>query len=435
MCIITPGVPADVFSYASIKIDSLNLGAQDILNLIGTSGAITATVATSVTLSPSTGAPSQLSLGNATVHAAEIDDQGGSISGDATCELDSPDIIFGDSASLGATFGTTTLTSLPQLSGGTLSDISIDAYQADIVLPGGITKLVSSKISVQTDSAIETPSGGSALAGLTWVDAQSLLLTQDNLTLTGSSFTADGSVILDGATVTIDGPFTQAAGGLDLEPNVGNAVLDASQVTVDNGGTLSGAGTINASLVNNGSVNATGMSSAGGTLAVNGDYTQARQASYTSGSQTSVGVLAVSGTATLAGEVSTLQYPPRPGSSYPLIMFGSLSGHFTRHTLGFTLSTQANAIDAVIVPQIGASAKTVAPGGTLTVTGASFQFNELVSIYLDHATGTPLAQVTSGDAGQISATVTIPAATAAGAHKLIAVDNAGDRAAKTITVS
>jgi alpha-L-fucosidase len=79
--------------------------------------------------------------------------------------------------------------------------------------------------------------------------------------------------------------------------------------------------------------------------------------------------------------------------------------------------------------------RTVVPGGTLTVTGGSFQANELVSIYLGHASGTPLAQVASGDGGEFSAPITIPAATAAGKHTLIAVDNAGDRAIKTITVS
>ena len=53
---------------------------------------------------------------------------------------------------------------------------------------------------------------------------------------------------------------------------------------------------------------------------------------------------------------------------------------------------------------------------------------------MDNVTGTPLAKVVSGYDGEISATVTIPAGTAAGTHKLIAVDSAGDRATKTITV-
>jgi hypothetical protein len=430
VCITTPGVAANVFAYASIKINSLEIGGLNDLVLAGTTAKpVVATVAASVTLTP--GGQSQLSMDNASIHAAEINDQGDSIGGDGTCDLDSPDIILGDGASLGATFGTTTLASLPQLSGGTLGNVTITASEADIVLPRGVTKLASSNIALQANSAIETPSGGNALATLTSVDAQSGLADQNNLTLTGRSFTDDGTVSFDSATLAIDGPFMQAAGMLDLK----GAVLDAGRVTIGSGASLYGVGTINASLVNHGSVDASGNGAVGDTLAVNGDYTQTRRASFTSGSETGAGMLAVSGEATLAGAVSTLEGEPDPGYSFPLITFGSLSGRFTKHTLGFKLSTQPGEIDAVIVPQLAPSARTVAPGGTLTVNGASFQFSELVKIYLDHADGTPLAEVVSGYGGEISPTVTIPTGTAAGQHKLIAVDSSGDRATKTITVS
>jgi len=56
-------------------------------------------------------------------------------------------------------------------------------------------------------------------------------------------------------------------------------------------------------------------------------------------------------------------------------------------------------------------------------------------VCLGRVAGTLLAQVPSGDGGQFSAPITIPAATAAGKHTLIAVGNAGTRAIKTITVS
>ena len=67
----------------------------------------------------------------------------------------------------------------------------------------------------------------------------------------------------------------------------------------------------------------------------------------------------------------------------------TLSGNFTGHSLGISLSTKVSQIDARTVPQIAASPATVTPGRPVTVTGASF--NVQASIFLDHVAGTPLA--------------------------------------------
>jgi hypothetical protein len=145
------------------------------------------------------------------------------------------------------------------------------------------------------------------------------------------------------------------------------------------------------------------------------------------------GLLSVGGQATLAGQAALPQADIPPGADSPLITFGSLSGNFTSHALGMKLRTRANEIDALTVPQIAASPATVPPGGKLTVNGASFGVG--AAIFLDHATGTPLATAPSSDSGRFSVPVTIPASAAPGQHTLIAVGPDGSRATTRISVS
>jgi hypothetical protein len=129
------------------------------------------------------------------------------------------------------------LTSLPQLSNGTLTGGSFVAQvNTTVVLPGDITHLASASIDVGQGSAIDDPAGHSAVAGLSSVDAQSSLTDDNNLTLTGNSFTADGNIDFGGGTVAVGGPFTQAQGTLGLGAGT---ILSASQVTIDRGASLS----------------------------------------------------------------------------------------------------------------------------------------------------------------------------------------------------
>src|SRR5690242_14699708 len=105
--------------------------------------------------------------------------------------------------------GLAALASLPQLSNGTLTGVSINTDNATVLLPGDITRLVSANIGVGANSAIKDAQGRGALTGLTSVDPQSSLSLGTNLTLTGSSFTASGNVSVSGATLASAGPVTQ----------------------------------------------------------------------------------------------------------------------------------------------------------------------------------------------------------------------------------
>jgi hypothetical protein len=86
------------------------------------------------------------------------------------------------------------------------------------------------------------------------------------------------------------------------------------------------------------------------------------------------------------------------------------------------------------LPQISASPTTVAPGAQVTVNGGSFAPGT-VSIYLDHVGGTPLATTSGGIDGTFTVPVTIPPATTAGPHRLIAVEPGDIQASTAITVS
>jgi len=418
------GTGVDVITGVSVTIHSLRLGVNAGFALEGTAAKpLTATVATSVDLTP--GGVSRIDLTDATISAAQISDQGGTIFTDGTVRLDSPDITFGQGGNVQAANGTTTLTSLPQLSGGTLTGASFSTSGAVVVLPGDITRLVSANIGVGTNSAIRDPAGRNALTGLTSVDSQSSLSDDSALALTGS-LVASGNVALRGQTLSVAGTFTQAQGTLSLS---GSGRLSASQVLIAQKASLQASGgTIAGSLVNDGSAQAFG----GFATQVTGNYQQAPGANLESGFG---GPLAVAGTATLAGSVSSIEGEPVTGDISPAITFGSLAGGFTSSGLGFTFVTKPHEIDVVTQPQIAASPVTVAPRQAVTVSGASFQLGDSVQVFLDHVGGTPLGGTEAGYGGRFSVQVTIPASAQAGTHHLIAVGSDGSQAETTITVS
>ena len=119
-----------------------------------------------------------------------------------------------------------------------------------------------------------------------------------------------------------------------------STTLSATSVDVQ-AGSLVGKGTIQSSLTNSGYV-----SPQAGTFTVTGNYTQ------TSGGELSLQYWGVS--AVLVGENASLsgslvvginpKRPPKKGSSYTAMTFGSLSGEFTSVSKGFSLTYSENNI-------------------------------------------------------------------------------------------
>jgi len=118
-----------------------------------------------------------------------------------------------------------------------------------------------------------------------------------------------------------------------------SSLLKATSVLVESGGTLSAGGTVQCSITNNGIVSP-------GILTVVGNYTQAANAALTE-SFGSYSTLNVKQNATLSGALNITvnpKHPPASGAKYTALTAGSLSGSFTSHTAGFTLTTSATSI-------------------------------------------------------------------------------------------
>ena len=70
-----------------------------------------------------------------------------------------------------------------------------------------------------------------------------------------------------------------------------------------------------------------------------GTYSQTASAALT---EQFGSTLKVDTNATLSGALNVtvnLKHPPKPGATYTALTFGSLTGSFTSHTAGFTLTT------------------------------------------------------------------------------------------------
>ena len=98
-------------------------------------------------------------------------------------------------------------------------------------------------------------------------------------------------------------------------------------------GTLVGGGTIEGSLTNNGYL----LPTNGETVTVTGNYTQTANAELSVNFATTYPpALVVNGNATLSGTLSVgvnLKHPPKAGSTYTAMTFGSRSGEFTSATV------------------------------------------------------------------------------------------------------
>jgi hypothetical protein len=180
-------------------------------------------------------------------------------------------------------------------------------------------------VDVQGSGSLRDASGNNVLATLTSVGSDAVL-DAPSLTL-DHDLTCQGEVNVN--SLTINGTYTVESGG-----SSGVGSLSATSVIVQPGGFLSG-GTVATSITNNGTVSL---------QTVTGNYTQTAGAAM---SETFGYGLIVKGNATLSGALNVTfspKHPPPSGAKYTALAAGSLSGSFTSHTAGFTLTTSANGI-------------------------------------------------------------------------------------------
>ena len=169
----------------------------------------------------------------------------------------------------------------------------------------------------------------------------------------GTVTSSSGSLIkvASGAIAEIGGSFT-LGGGLDLAN--GATVQGHGAFVISNGGILRGLGTVDVgsgTLQNNGTIAPGTLAVSTGTLNVLGNYTQgAGGALAIDLAGTALGqfdVLAVSGTATLAGTLTAgliNGFQPTAGSQFAILQAASRNGDFTSKTLpiNFTATPGAN---------------------------------------------------------------------------------------------
>jgi hypothetical protein len=142
-------------------------------------------------------------------------------------------------------------------------------------------------------------------------------------------------------TVTIAAGGTFSTFGLDYIQSAGTTTVDGTLVAPNvevNGGSLTGSGTIQANVINAGTV---APGDTFGTLTIQGNYTQTATGVldiHISGAN-AYGQLAVTGSATLSG---TLQmsfvngYVPAVGTDFQILTFADSAGSFTTE-LGLSL--------------------------------------------------------------------------------------------------
>jgi hypothetical protein len=258
---------------------------------------------------------------------------------------------------VGAT-GTLKLTDNPvQLQNGNLSggnwlvdDTGLLIVPSDISeMTGGPGGAYYTVLSITSGGSLQDTSGNNPLATVTSVGSYAVLevpsLTLNDLACQGSvnvgstltvsgTFTLESGCTASAGTLTVSGAFTVPSGA---SAAVGS-LLNATSVVVESGGTLSPGGTVNCSITNNGTVSP-------GIVTVMGNYSQSAGAALTE--LFGNGTLNVKQNATLSGALNVEvnpKHPPKSGAQYTALTAGSLSGSFTSHTAGFTLTTSANGV-------------------------------------------------------------------------------------------
>ena len=210
-----------------------------------------------------------------------------------------------------------------------------------LVVPGNISQLTSQGTVVVIDNlgaAIQDNSGNNALATLTSVGPGTVLSVDYGGSLTvNQNLTSQGVVGVGGGNGG-----TLTVNGTYTQASGGSTglqggTLTATSVLVESGSSLGGFGTVESSITNNGTLSPTN-------LTVTGNYTQSAAAGLTEyfGS-----TLHVDSNATLSGALNVLvspKRPPRSGQTYTALTSGSLNGSFTRTTAGFTVTTGGTSI-------------------------------------------------------------------------------------------
>jgi hypothetical protein len=149
-----------------------------------------------------------------------------------------------------------------------------------------------------------------------------------------------GLVVVQAGTLGVDGAYTET--GTSSQKILDGGTFDPSGGTIINGGTVTGSGTIDGNVIN-AAVFEPGTASAGGTIAITGNYTQTSAGTLDIGlggtAAGQFGQLAVAGNANLNGTLNIIRlqgFVPTSTNVFPVVTYGSHTGTFPTVT-GTTL--------------------------------------------------------------------------------------------------
>jgi hypothetical protein len=275
---------------------------------------------------------------------------GGSLTSTGTITLEGNSTLAGDVTIAGTVINDGTITwtgdGTIQLTGGTLDNEPGSTFVADsndsptgqtitgtgtFISDGTFDKTGSEPTTFSSGATFDSNGSVTIDSGLVTLDGgnNSGTITVDNgagLTITGD-FNFTGSSSIAGSGTIEFGPDSAGAGQVDL-----GGTVAATSVTIEQGATVSGQGTIDAAVTNSGTISDGGTI---GVLKINGNFTQTSTGTLNlliSG-MTTYDQLQISGMATLGGTLNvatTNGYRPAPNTtpSFTLLTYDALSGTF-----------------------------------------------------------------------------------------------------------
>ena len=325
-------------------------------------------------------AGSTFEVGNDGLGDAATLDGSGTLDGPGTVKIDGSQVYASGTSTITFAAGGTVL--LAPSAAGTDTDFSMDSTAA--ITLAGATTWSGGTLWVGDATLVNSGEWTTTAAGqMSHATSNSLLSNTGTFTCdpgsgvvnVGVITTSSGKVVAKSGTLLFSNPpFTQTAGTTELSGGTlaseDGATPPGTYYSIDiQGGSLTGAGTLDTSVTNEGTV-APGSASAAGTLSITQTYTQSATgvlAIGLGGTQAGTGydVLAVAGDATIAGDmdVSLLgAYVPSVGASYTVLTSGGadpVAGTFAKvnDPTGVTLGATYNTDDVVL----DVSAVTIAP--------------------------------------------------------------------------
>ena len=281
----------------------------------------------------------------------------GAYSATGTVEIDSGEIDFNTATTIGSLLltggtlggtGALVVNGQTNWSGGTITGAASIEAKGGLTL-GSNTGTTTSQLSLTggrsliNDGTGSTGSNGKgySLAGdntetITNAAGASFAIDSSSTISNFNSFANAGTVTIgSGSSLALTNGYTQSAGTTTL-----NGGLTAGTAVAINGGSLIGTGTITGNVTNAGQILPAG-SGAAGVLSITGNYTQSAAGSLkieiggtTSG--TEFDVLAVTGTATLAGSLNVTSlnsYIPAAFTTFRPLTSSSTTGDFATYTV------------------------------------------------------------------------------------------------------